>query len=129
MPKIGAASVSAPTSRPEASICSGRPASATSKEWRGSGRSGSYLSDPRTTSWMKISNSSYSQMEERHELFRPAPLLRSLQRPARLNSFQEAVIRGPQAVVRNARHGIPATSRRCQFMLQRRHRVQPDNGL
>ena len=30
---------------------------------------GSYLSDPRSTSWVKIKNSSYSQMEGRHELF------------------------------------------------------------
>ena len=30
---------------------------------------GSYLSDPRTTSWVKIKNPSSSQMEGRHELF------------------------------------------------------------
>ena len=34
---------------------------------------GSYLSDPRATSWVKIKNASYSQIEGRHELFeRPA---------------------------------------------------------
>ena len=30
---------------------------------------GSYLSDARSTSWVKIKNSSYSQMEGRHEQF------------------------------------------------------------
>ena len=30
---------------------------------------GSYLSDPRTTSWVKIKNPGYSQVEGRHELF------------------------------------------------------------
>ena len=31
--------------------------------------SGSYLADPRLTSWVKVKNPTYSQMEGRHELF------------------------------------------------------------
>jgi ATP-dependent DNA ligase len=35
----------------------------------GKWRQGSYSTDPRTTSWMKIKNVAYSQIEGRAELF------------------------------------------------------------
>jgi len=48
---------------------------------------GSYSSNPRTTSWVKIKNPRYSQMEGRHELFerrRPEGRPRTHVAPARL---------------------------------------------
>jgi ATP-dependent DNA ligase len=33
---------------------------------------GTYHSEGRSTSWLKIKNAAYSQMEGRHELFEPA---------------------------------------------------------
>jgi hypothetical protein len=49
---------------------------------------GSYRSDPRTTSWVKIKNGSYSQLEGRHELFDQH---RSLGSPRRLTRLTLAL--------------------------------------
>jgi len=45
---------------------------------------GSYLSDPHTTSWVKIKNPSYSQMEGRHELFDQRQSIEAPKRSTRL---------------------------------------------